>query len=206
MRLKLENTFQAKINILFVLFFVLIQVGFAQDQKSNKKIKYCTSLQEALLEPESITHLKLRGADLDSIPELISKFTNLMYLDLSKNNIKKIDQTIFNLRSLKELNLSKNQITIIPDAIGGMDVLERLIINQNPISILPVSIAGCRSLEYIDAWGTDIDQLDSALINAPKLALIDLQSIRMGYKTQQAIVDNIKGKITIKMSSPCKCD
>jgi Leucine-rich repeat (LRR) protein len=200
------NTFLYNISLSFILVLLCANGGYAQTNRATKKIRYTTDLQQALLSPEAITHLKLKGQDLDTVPAAIAELRNLIVLDLSKNNIRTIPGFIVALPAIKVLNLSKNKITQIPREIDRMDVLEELIINQNPITELPKSIVGCRSLKYIDAWGTEINHLDSSIAKAPKLTLIDLQSIRMGNKTQQAIVDNIKGKVKVKMSAPCDCD
>ena len=193
-----------KVFLLFVLV-VLTNDAFAQKPKKEPKPTIYKNLNDALKDTALVTHLSLKGKGLDSIPSEVYLFENLVYLDLSKNKLTEIPKEIIAIPGLRYLSVSKNNIDTIYSWIDQMDLLEELIINQNPIKYLPASIQGCVSLQYIDAWGTEISTLPEEIANTPNLRLIDLQSINMSDKQQLALIESMQGKIKLELSHPCDC-
>ena len=58
-----------------------------------------TSLDEALILPDSVFRLKLTGIQLEKIPDRIFNFTRLQELDLSDNLIEVIPEGLINLKN-----------------------------------------------------------------------------------------------------------
>ncbi|MFT5779711.1 MAG: hypothetical protein ACI837_002670, partial [Crocinitomicaceae bacterium] len=137
---------------------------------------YCTSLKDALENPEQVIELDLRAQGLIEIPESINKLINLVSLDLSNNLIETIDYGMIRLSGLESLNLTHNpgfntmelagisssfpNLRILnlsaisakyisPDIIELED-LEQLNLSRNSIEFLPSEIELLINLTHLD--------------------------------------------------------
>ena len=92
------------------------------------ELKRFTSLEEALLKPDSVFRLRLRGRLREIPKEVFTSFRHLHELDLSKNRLKSLPPDIRLLKKLKRLGFF-SQI----DAIG-------FIIIRLPMRLVPVKL------------------------------------------------------------------
>jgi Leucine-rich repeat (LRR) protein len=137
---------------------------------------YCTSLEEALENPEKVFELDLRAEGLLEIPVSINKLINLKSLDLSNNLIETINYRIIRLPSLENLNLTHNpgfntmefagigecfpnlqtlNLSAVSAKYVSPDILEleelrELILSKNSIEFLPEEIGEMSKLVYLD--------------------------------------------------------
>ncbi|WP_162555648.1 hypothetical protein [Reichenbachiella versicolor] len=66
-----------------------------QHQIQSQSLKHYRSLDEALLEPETVEWLELNSESMINFPDELFTFPNLKYLDLSNTRIEKISRQYF---------------------------------------------------------------------------------------------------------------
>ncbi len=91
-----------------------------------------TNLTDEFFEQIShVTKLDLSFNQLESIPDSISKLTNLQDLNLESNQFRFLPESIGSLTNLKNLNLSFNNLTFLPESIGSLTNLHTLNLSFN---------------------------------------------------------------------------
>jgi len=165
-----------------------------------------TSIEEAMVNPDSVYRLNLRGKKLKRVPpQVFSSFPNLVDLDLSRNRLKELPDSLWALGRVKRLNLSKNQIEQLPPSLGRMNHLEELVISQNEITSLPDSIGKLDRLRMIDAWSNNLDELPRSMSDLRALEVMDLRAIMMHYDKQERITELLPN-VKVYMSEGCNCN
>ena len=76
--------------LLFVLPFLLFTEFLQAQPDYTVEGKVYTSIKSALLQPDSVTRLKLRRKGLKEIPPEVMQLKNLRELDLTSNKISRI--------------------------------------------------------------------------------------------------------------------
>ncbi|NEP81305.1 MAG: GTPase [Okeania sp. SIO3B3] len=118
--------------------------------------------------------LNLSSNQLTTLPELITKFTNLTTLDLSSNQLTILPKSISKFTNLTTLDLRGNQLTTLPESIGKFSNLNTLDLRGNQLTTLPESIGKLSNLNTLDLRGnqlTTLPELISKLTNLTKLSL-----------------------------------
>lgn len=110
------------------------------------------SIDEAIANPDSVQAFFLNYANLNTVPNEIKNFKNLIVLGLGVNNIKEIPDFIFDLTKLQELGLSHNQISKIPEDISKL-----------------------KNLTSFKCWNNNISEVPDALLNLPNLRVVELK-------------------------------
>lgn len=153
------------------------------------------TLQEALLDPEKTTSLKIYATNatewfpeierlknlefldmetaITEIPDAISKLTKLKSLAMSRSNIEKISPKITELKGLEKLNLFSNKLTEFPSPILELENLRELGIGANKIAALPDGINKLIHLERLFMTSTNITSLPESMIGMKKLFIDD---------------------------------
>ncbi len=191
---------------LFVMMFLLTQIGYAQDFAFDdlEYLNQYTSLEEALLSPDSVYRLRLKGRLRQIPPEVFTSFPNLHELDLSKNRLKEIPPEIQLLKKLKKLVLFKNLLETLPAEIGALENLEELIINRNELVSLPEEIGQLKKLRYLDMWSNNITVLPRSMTLLKALQEVDLRVIVMTEREQEDI-NYLLPDIKVHMDKNCNC-
>jgi len=161
-----------------------------------------TSLEEALLNPDSVLNLRLRKQKLDSVPPVIKQFKNLEVLDLRKNKIDSLPTWIGEMQSLKVLVLSKNRLAYLPDEICLLKNLFILQVGENELVEVPVGINNLTNLEFLDLWSNNLQYLPPTVEDLKELKVLDVRVLPLKLETQDAIramLPNTK----IYFSIPC---
>ena len=89
------------------------------------------------IKENNISGLNIFRSEIDKIPGILSKLSNLEVLGFPWNNIQKIPYFIKGLKSLRELDLSGNDIKFIPAHFHFMCSLEELDLSFNDIQNIP---------------------------------------------------------------------
>jgi len=96
--------------------------------------------------------------NLDSLP----KNLELVYrVDLSENDLNKIPRIIFKLSNLQELNLSVNNLTEL-NHLEELQNLQILNIGMNNFKTFPIEITKLKKLKTLDIWWNDIKTFPEA--------------------------------------------
>ncbi len=116
--------------ILVFAFFALH--AYSQVSIDVSKKKY-SSWEEAMKNPESVTHLDLSLQQLKELPKEIALFKNLEVLDLSFNHLTDLPAELKELKKLKILDLSGcRRMRQLPAVVKEMNWLEEIRIIDIP--------------------------------------------------------------------------
>lgn len=149
------------------------------------------TLQEALLNPNAITSLKVYDENrsewipeierlknltqlemtlsMSEIPDAISKLPKLQRLRMEHCNIQKISPQLAQLSELRELNLFSNELAKFPAVVLELKSLKKLNIGANRISSLPSNINQLDQLENLSLTLTEVTSLPESMIGMKKL-------------------------------------
>jgi leucine-rich repeat protein SHOC2 len=130
---------------------------------------------------DKILKVHLDKRDLEYIPEIIFKFTNLQVLNLSSNLIKIIPNNIGDLVNLQELYLDRNHISEIPEEIGKLCKLRKVILSNNKIKYLPNSFYNLENLEILNISCNHLGLLSDDISKLEKLEYLYLRNNRLRY-------------------------
>jgi Leucine-rich repeat (LRR) protein len=181
--------------------------GHAQnllEPEELKLVKTFFSMQDALLQPDSVIKLNLKGKKLNEIPPEIFTFQNLQVLILNKNNIKEIPADIGKLISLQELDLSNNDLSNVPPQIGELLHLSKLKLNKNKITSLPPEIGNLINLEVLEMWDNELDTVPEEVKNLRSLKVFELRGILFSDEKQKEI-HSLLPQTKIYFSPSCAC-
>lgn len=113
------------------------------------------SLPRSIGELKNLKVLRLYGAieadekgKVKSLPDSISKLTQLEVLDLGRNGLENVPTQISSLTNLKTLRLEYNNLSSIPTFIGDFKNLKELSLDSNgTLNNLPASLAKLKGLK-----------------------------------------------------------
>ncbi len=108
-----------------------------------------TELPPEVLELKNLEELILYGNRLSTLPPGLSRLRNLRKLDLTRNRFTDLPPVVTELRHLEELQLFGNRLTTLPAAIGRLKKLVKLNLMFNPIERLPEEIGDLAELRYL---------------------------------------------------------
>ncbi|MFT6923043.1 MAG: leucine-rich repeat protein SHOC2 [Crocinitomicaceae bacterium] len=166
-----------------IILFLVCNCAFAQTEKYEiYKWEELPSTYDA----DTIYGLSLSKMRLDSVPEELSKFQNLIHLDLSKNKLRELPNFIGDMSKITILNLEKNKFTSMPNELCRMKNVERLILNRNFLGTLPSCIEYLTGIKYIDLYDNPISSLPESFERMQNLEEIDLSGIRFGASFQES--------------------
>ena len=162
---------------LTLLLFTFFSIAYGRTQCS-----YCTSLEDAMIQPSLVKSLDLRAQGLTEFPRELNAFPNLKYLNLSSNTIDDIrfDSTL--LVSLIELDLSNNPgfNSLEIKGIGkSFPTLKKLSLASCSIRYLSASIAELNRLEELNIANNAIEFLPSELGKIGTLKQLDASNNRL---------------------------
>lgn len=196
------------------IFCFLIMIGLysyqflkAQNNQrglSDTNLKMYTSIEEALLNPDSVRYLSLKHKKLKQLPPEIFQFKNLEILDISKNKLDEIPQDIGKLSKLRELSVANNNLTTFPIQIGSLVQLKKIIAYQNNIALLPTTIGNLVNLELLDLWSNEIETFPDEIKALKNLKYVDLRGIMLSDE-QKAMIKALLPNATIEFSMGCNC-
>jgi Leucine-rich repeat (LRR) protein len=171
---------------------------------SESNYKIYTSLEEALLVPDSVRYLSLKHKKLKSVPPEVFQFKNLEILDLSKNKLTEIPEDIQKLGKLREISVANNYLTTFPIQLGNLTELRKIVAYQNNIALLPNTIGSLLNLELLDLWSNEIESFPSEIKALKQLKFVDLRGIMLTDEQKQ----NIKSLLPtadVQFSMGCNC-
>jgi Leucine-rich repeat (LRR) protein len=133
-------------NIITLLTLLVLVSGVSKGQDDRlvnlfsleglSRQKLYTDIKSLPNELDSVFRLDLSKQELWTLPEIVSKMTNLQELNLSMNSLSKLSE-IGNLRQLQVLNIGMNKFTTFPIEITSYTNLKVLDLWWNDIQTLP---------------------------------------------------------------------
>ncbi|MDX2361044.1 MAG: leucine-rich repeat domain-containing protein [Crocinitomicaceae bacterium] len=159
-----------KANLLFFLAVFSAQFTFSQ-------CTHCSSLEEALINPEKVVSLDMSAQGLVKVPIELNSFINLKSLDLSENLINELDFTGVFLPELLELNLSFNpgiNAMVVVNMNKALPNLGSLNLSNNSIRYLSPNLALLSSLEHINLSNNAISHVPDEIGEMSSLVSVDV--------------------------------
>ena len=196
-----------RISFFFFLTFLTFIYAQAHEKEliQNDSTYIYRSLSEALINPDKVYRLFLSKSKLDSFPQQIALFKNLIELDLSKNRLKAIPPAIGELVHLRKLNLANNQLVHLPSEIGQLKELVYLGLNRNILEDLPPTIGELQNLEIIELWDNELNDVPDEISELQNLKLLELRGILFTEMEQKRIDSLVVKSAKIFMSPSCNC-
>lgn len=199
----------SKYGLSFLLFFLLTHGMLLHAQNYQKglsetDLKMYTSIEEGLLNPDSVRYLSLKHKKLRVIPKEVFLFKYLEILDLSKNKLDELPEEIEKLEKLRELSVSNNNLTSLPIQIGKLISLKKIIAYQNNIALLPTTIGNLKNLELLDLWSNEIETFPEEIKDLKQLKFVDLRGIMLSDE-QKATIKSLLPNAQIEFSMGCNC-
>jgi Leucine-rich repeat (LRR) protein len=139
------------------------------DDFEIEQFKMFNSIEDALVQPDSVFILFLAYKNLTEVPKEISKFRNLISLEFGDNDIKEIPSFVFTLTKLQRLGFSHNDITVIPQDISKLKNLISFKIWNNKLTNVPDALLNLPNIQVIEIKGNPIpkQEIDRILKKCP---------------------------------------
>lgn len=181
-----------------VILFLSSSVSLGQEIKMY-------SWEEALNEdPDSVFAITFEKMRLTSVPDELSKFSQLRQLILSKNKLVRLPNFIGDFKELELLNVERNQLDVFPIVVCRLTKLKELILNRNNIEEILDCVEYAVSLEYIDVYDNSIRVLPLSLTRLKNLKKMDFTGIRFGPKFQETWKSTLPN-VELIFDAPCDC-
>ena len=162
------------------------------DQDLSKNLKKIKKIKKLYV-------IDLKNNNIDSFPEVISSFRNLMYLKSTGNPLKKLPESIGltptiksiilhhikmdslpnsfnNLGSLMELEIQVNNADTfdLKDKLSGLYNLKSLIIYKNNLKAFPIGLDKNKKLKKVLIVNSGITQIDSSFASMQFIQILNL--------------------------------
>jgi Leucine-rich repeat (LRR) protein len=199
-----NNSIVKNLTIILLFNCLLTQAQNSMKGLSESDLKIYTSLEEALLNPDSVRYLSLKHKKLKKLPAEVFEFKNLEVLDVSKNKLDEIPEEILKLSKLREISVANNNLTTLPIQIGNLIGLRKIIAYQNNIALLPTTIGNLVNLELLDLWSNEIEVFPPEIIALKKLQFVDLRGIMLTDE-QKANIKSLLPNADVQFSMGCNC-
>lgn len=135
-------------------------------------------LPRTLFQCEEIRYLVLCDNEVETIPPLIEKLTNLEVLMLSRNCLayESIPANIHRCHRLKVLHLSSNNLTKVPNSVTRLVCLKELYLNNCDIEYLPANFGRLNNLHILELRENHLSSLPKSLKQLSELRRLDISS------------------------------
>lgn len=169
----------------------------SHDQDLSKNLKKIKKLDKLYV-------IELKNNNIDSLPEVISTFRNLMYLKSSGNPLKKLPESIGSAPTIKSIILHHVKMDSLPDSfsnlgslmdleiqvntadtfdlqdeLSGLYNLKSLMIYKNNLKAFPVGLDKSKKLKKVLIVNSGLTQIDSSfgLMNDIQTLILDKNQI-----------------------------
>ncbi|KAL4647911.1 volume-regulated anion channel subunit LRRC8C-like [Arapaima gigas] len=136
----------------------------------------------------SLTSLKLKGCELERIPNAVLSLTNLQELDLKENKLMTVEEilSLQHCRRLVTLRLWHNSILYIPENINKLLSLETLNASWNKIRSLPTRLFYCTKLRHLNLSHNQLTSLP------PEIGILQsLQYLNVATNSLDSLPDEL---------------
>ncbi|XP_062919993.1 leucine-rich repeat-containing protein 39 isoform X1 [Mobula hypostoma] len=132
---------------------------------------------------QQLTYLQewhIHRTGLETIPQFIGIFDNLLVLDLSRNVVKELPREIGQLTKLRELYVSYNRLRQVPRELASCINLEKLDLAVNrDLCNLPEQLSQLQRLYHLDLSMNRFTAVPLAVLNMPALEWLDMGSNKL---------------------------
>ena len=156
---------------------------------------------------DTLEVLDLSGNQLTTLPDELTRFTQLRILFASNNPFTELPRVLGRMPQLEMVGfkacqirdvpadslppplrwliLTDNQIGELPETLGNRPRLQKLMLACNQLSALPHSLAQCDKLELLRISGNQFTALPDVVLQLPALAWLAIAGNPMTQKNEQ---------------------
>ncbi|KAI8500697.1 Fibrinogen C domain-containing protein 1 [Branchiostoma belcheri] len=124
----------------------------------------------------ALQHLYISDNLLTSLPEDLTRLTEVVRLDLNRNKLRTFPEVLLKMAQLRDLNLGENDFTSLPSDIGKLIKLRKLWLRRLSLTTLPIAVCFLRNLRTLNLHGNILTSLDDAIVNLGDLTTLDASS------------------------------
>lgn len=140
-------------NLFFLFLISIYHFTFAQCTS-------CYKMEDALVQPDSVTSLSFQKKDIDLFLENADKFKNLKSLDIVLMDLDKFPMEICSFTKLQFLSLHGNKLSELPDEFKNLRDLMFLNLDLNEFSELPTVLFDLDSLKELRIGGNNLTSVE----------------------------------------------
>ncbi|KAF2881866.1 hypothetical protein ILUMI_24298 [Ignelater luminosus] len=135
-------------------------------------------LPRTLFQCEELRYLGLSDNEIETIPPLIEKLSNLENLLLNRNCLayESIPSNIHRCQRLRILHLSSNSLTKVPGSITRLVCLRELYLNNCDLEFLPANFGRLNNLRILELRENHLASLPKSLKRLSDLRRLDISS------------------------------
>lgn len=188
-----------------ILFLSIIGNSFANFTDVKEEYSFIDWKDALNAHPDTVYAISFRKYKLDSLPQELSKFKNLIALDLEKNKLTALPEYLKDFDQLIFLDLSRNKFESYPLPLNYMQQLQYLSLAQNNIVTVSRGISFMKELKVLDLYDTMLETLpDNFDLLKSNLEFVDLRGQTFNEEFAKKWTDLLKG-VELKLDPPCKC-
>ena len=179
-------------------FHQIMQIGIARTITKGKNVIHTLEEAIATTQPDTVKVLALNQLELQAVPEVIYRFTEIKELNLSGNELKSADIDLARLpklrhiwlngnqltdnslhlpqnKTLKILNIQSNRFTDVPKAVHNSKKLTSLWLGYNKLTQLnDNSFKGLSRLQDLNLYSCELTSLPQNMAKLRRLEVLDL--------------------------------
>ncbi|XP_024863661.2 leucine-rich repeat-containing protein 69 [Kryptolebias marmoratus] len=165
---------------------LVVRALYGKSASLNLNSRKLNSVPECVSRVTNLSVLLLRNNFITGLPPQLLSLQQLCELNLGNNALKEVPLVLGHLESLKKLYLFSNQITAVPpDVIGHLEKLVVLNLNHNNIQRLPPEIKSLRELQHLSLMDNKLEELPHEVGYLTKLCELNLTSNKLLWLPQQ---------------------
>ncbi|KAK9872253.1 hypothetical protein WA026_017054 [Henosepilachna vigintioctopunctata] len=133
-------------------------------------------LSPQLFQCIDLKYLNVGDNEINSLPPLISKLSNLQMLILSKNAlvIESMSPNMDKLSKLTTLDISMNDLGKVPDSLMNLINLQQLYLNDIGIEYIPANIGRLSNLKILELRDNYVEELPKSIKRLTNLQRLDV--------------------------------
>lgn len=202
-KMHLEHKYQ-KTKLWFATGLLTLVGSTIYSQIPEDTLTYYSWDRVVQADPDTVYAIDFTRDKMGSIPESITKFSQLQGLKLTKNKLTGLPEFFSELKSIRFLYLDKNDFTYFPVPIFHLDELVYLDISRNKIGAIPRGISNLKKLKYLDVWDNRFTNIDPAFAKLQQLEFIDLRGTTFAPSFVEKWT-NAFPNANVEFDKPCNC-
>ncbi|XP_037549060.1 leucine-rich repeat-containing protein 69 [Nematolebias whitei] len=161
---------------------LVIRALYGKSTSLNLNSRSVFSVPECVSRLTNLSVLLLRNNFITGLPPQLLSLQQLSILNLGNNALKEVPLVLNRLKSLKKLYLFSNQIAAVPPGvIGHLENLVVLNLNHNNIQRLPSDIKSLRKLQHLSLQNNKLEELPREVGYLTKLRELNLTFNKLSW-------------------------
>lgn len=136
------------------------------------------SVPDTISKLTNLYKLRIHNNQLSVFPPSLVELTNLEHLYLGYNNLTSVPADLSRLTNLRMLHLSHNKLVSIPKEIGRLTKLQQLFLSYNQLTSLPAELGLLANLETLNLNGNPISEFPQEIASLANLRTLRCNTLK----------------------------